>query len=716
MNVAQGVNGQLALWEDRQEDVLAVVRAALDGQTTDVFQWTPDRLSVLGSPQDAFSGLRIRSRPLVAEPRGEQLGVEFGSDATTDVAADPSDWHALLPRAKVVLDCRNFYETAIGTFSSERAGISAPVMTDTHNDTFDAVARELRERGVGANDTVLLACTGGIRCERIVRKLRGEGFRAATALRGGIVAYANAVRDGSIASASSFRGRNYVFDGRGSVGVTAELRGRCQHCGAPASSARNCANRSCGVVLLQCPVCEATLRGACSPACAASSCLLAPARRRHVSGRTALALRDRAHSMPWTAVTTGLWVLDPSALGSPALPPSPAFAPPGPVAPADLAKLSPGDIDQEGLSSLLGDMMPSQGAREATPPLPEELLAASARAGPSLRAAEAAATDGMTVHDDALRRFAWWAPSRAEDGSAHCLPHLAAPSAAASRGLQARIASITRRHVSLTLGGARAGRAASRGLSSAAHPGFAEALPRAVEGVLARGRAAMGVRHDRNRADSHTLCLLVQLAAAQAAGAAGRTGLDLGTLGGASAAAMAAAGLRVVTVDADGAASRVAAESLAAEGLGGLVTCVTADVVAVLEGMAARHAGEAGRAGDAAGIGGGAGLGLVFVDAGKRHTRRILDLLLRPEGGGEPLVAVGGTVVVDDVAVASRPLTGPKEGEDKARRVLERAGAAMADSSAWLQASEGHGRRFVACEVGGGRGAGSAVLVATRLA
>lgn len=744
---SQGANGQLAVPKG-SEGALREALLRLLVTEGDVFQWTPDSSLELDSPEEAFRTLRLRSRPLVAEPGQVRSEVQFDPD--DGAAALPGDWHAMLDDAKLVMDCRNYYETTIGTFDT---GVDkdrfVPVMTDTHMDAFGVVEDELQRRGVDKDSTVLLACTGGIRCERLVRQLRGKGFSKATALRGGIVAYTNAVREGSL-PASGFTGSNYVFDGRGAVPVDGQDLARCQHCGAPAAKALNCSNKACGLVLVQCGACAAALAGACSPACAATSLLTEEARREHAAGTLSMVVRDRVHSMAWGAVSTGLWILDPAALGGDrrGMGPSPAFSAPGPASPAFLARMATqGGFQADRLGAYIEGLheagghedsapegstsgsRPSQGccggggcsSRPALPELPAELAQQAQGALPSLNDAIPEAIAGQTVHNPALRRFAWWAPSQA-DGGEWRRPERVAPPAHAAAQVQRRVRSVAMSHITAVASAAVAGQpgsgrtcasgarcastlaSASRGEQAGEVPfGSWAAAMEAPHPILAtvmrRAEAAWGMRARTNASHPHTLRLLSGLAAsavarAPAASSSGQTGrrvmLDLGTLGGASAAALsmgaaAAAGaaqLGVVSVDLDPKCGAAAAESLrAAEeeagmtpgALSGRVRFVTGSALDAVRAIAAE----------------GRSVAVAFVDAGKRDTRPLLELLLDPEGD-QPMLEVGGVLVLDDVLVGERSVQdaeGDPEGAAKARSVLARAGASIDEAVAWLAAS-----------------------------
>ncbi|MFM7311682.1 MAG: rhodanese-like domain-containing protein, partial [Cyanobium sp.] len=142
----------------------------------------------------------------------------------------PEQWDALIADPDTLLiDTRNTYEVAIGTF----AGAIDPG-TASFRDFPAWVERELgplvAERQPRA---IALFCTGGIRCEKASSYLLQQGFANVHHLQGGILRYFEDLGEQS----SSWRGECFVFDQR--VSVTPRLQpGRytlCHACGLPLS-------------------------------------------------------------------------------------------------------------------------------------------------------------------------------------------------------------------------------------------------------------------------------------------------------------------------------------------------------------------------------------------------------------------------------------------------------------------------------------------------
>jgi UPF0176 protein len=122
----------------------------------------------------------------------------------------PQDWNALIADpGTIVIDTRNDYEVAVGTF----AGAIDP-QTPTFRD-FPAWFRSQRDRllGQGKPPKVAMFCTGGIRCEKSTAFLKAEGLDEVYHLKGGILKYLEEVP----AEQSLWQGECFVFDQRVTV-------------------------------------------------------------------------------------------------------------------------------------------------------------------------------------------------------------------------------------------------------------------------------------------------------------------------------------------------------------------------------------------------------------------------------------------------------------------------------------------------------------------
>ena len=120
---------------------------------------------------------------------------------------DPHDWNDLIHAPDVaVIDTRNEYEVAIGTFE----GAIDPETTSFSE--FPAWWEANKHRF--HNKRIAMFCTGGIRCEKSTNYLLGQGVEEVYHLKGGILKYLEEMP----ADDSSWQGECFVFDQRVSVG------------------------------------------------------------------------------------------------------------------------------------------------------------------------------------------------------------------------------------------------------------------------------------------------------------------------------------------------------------------------------------------------------------------------------------------------------------------------------------------------------------------
>ena len=136
----------------------------------------------------------------------------------------PEAWNALVQDPNVVvIDTRNVYEVAIGTF---------PGAIDPKTRAFSEFP-EFAKHALDPNRHLKVAmfCTGGIRCEKASAHLLELGFREVYHLQGGILKYLETVPP----EVSLWQGECFVFDDRVALehGVRPGLSTRCLACGNP---------------------------------------------------------------------------------------------------------------------------------------------------------------------------------------------------------------------------------------------------------------------------------------------------------------------------------------------------------------------------------------------------------------------------------------------------------------------------------------------------
>ncbi len=147
------------------------------------------------------------------------------------------EWNALLRDPGVlVIDTRNDYEVAVGTF---------PGAVDPETAAFSGFPEYVRRAlDPKVHKKIAMFCTGGIRCEKASAYLIALGFPEVYQLDGGILKYLETVP----AEASLWQGECFVFDERVALqhGLDAGTHRRCPGCGDPVAAGRSSCRRCAG--------------------------------------------------------------------------------------------------------------------------------------------------------------------------------------------------------------------------------------------------------------------------------------------------------------------------------------------------------------------------------------------------------------------------------------------------------------------------------------
>ncbi len=216
----EGINGTIAGRPQGIESVLAAIRR-LPGC---------EDLSVKDSWAETLPFYRLKVRlkreiVTMGQPDIDPL-------AGTGAYVAPADWNALIAApGTIVIDTRNDYEVAIGSF----AGAINPDTAEFS--AFPDWFRANREALFAGNATprVALFCTGGIRCEKATAFLKAEGVADVHHLDGGILKYLETVPP----EESLWQGECFVFDQRVAVthGLDIGSHSLCHGCRMPVSAA-----------------------------------------------------------------------------------------------------------------------------------------------------------------------------------------------------------------------------------------------------------------------------------------------------------------------------------------------------------------------------------------------------------------------------------------------------------------------------------------------
>ena len=191
----EGINGTIAGSRAGIDAVLAHIRA-LPGCAD--LEWKESR-----SEDAPFPRMKVRlKREIVTMGQPD-----VDPRARVGHYVDPDDWNELIRSPDVaVIDTRNDYEVAIGTFDGaidpETASFREfPAWWEKNRDRFH-------------NKRIAMFCTGGIRCEKSTNYLLGQGVDEVYHLKGGILKYLEETPP----EKSAWQGECFVFDGRVSVG------------------------------------------------------------------------------------------------------------------------------------------------------------------------------------------------------------------------------------------------------------------------------------------------------------------------------------------------------------------------------------------------------------------------------------------------------------------------------------------------------------------
>jgi UPF0176 protein len=186
------------------------------------------------------------------------------NDNTFDVTnkgihLNASDFNDIIAEEKTILvDMRNHYESEIGHFE----GAITPDV-DTFRDSLDIIEQDLKENK--EDKSLVMYCTGGIRCEKASAYFKHKGFKNVYQLEGGIIEYVRQVKSEGLEN--KFHGKNFVFDHRRSERISEEVISQCHQCGAACDTHTNCENAACHLLFIQCESCRKKMNNCCSQDC-----------------------------------------------------------------------------------------------------------------------------------------------------------------------------------------------------------------------------------------------------------------------------------------------------------------------------------------------------------------------------------------------------------------------------------------------------------------
>lgn len=189
----EGINGTVAGPRDGIDALLSFLKSDVRMKDLEHKESYTER-----SP---FYRLKVRLKKEIVT-----LGVKGLDPANvTGKFLDPHEWNELLQDPDVqVIDTRNLYEVAIGTFKGA---------LDPKTNSFRDFPKYIKEHFKNKKQRIAMFCTGGIRCEKASSYMLAEGFDEVYQLKGGILKYLETIP----MEKSLWEGECFVFDNRVAV-------------------------------------------------------------------------------------------------------------------------------------------------------------------------------------------------------------------------------------------------------------------------------------------------------------------------------------------------------------------------------------------------------------------------------------------------------------------------------------------------------------------
>ncbi|KIE04273.1 UPF0176 protein [Candidatus Jidaibacter acanthamoeba] len=119
----------------------------------------------------------------------------------------PEEWDKFLEKDDIIIiDTRNDYEVALGTFKNA---------TDPKTKAFTELPKWVKENLTEEDKekTILMFCTGGVRCEKSTAYMKQNGFDKVYHLEGGILKYLESTKNAN----NNWIGSCFIFDDRSAL-------------------------------------------------------------------------------------------------------------------------------------------------------------------------------------------------------------------------------------------------------------------------------------------------------------------------------------------------------------------------------------------------------------------------------------------------------------------------------------------------------------------
>jgi UPF0176 protein len=216
----EGINGTLAGPVERIDRYIKEIKS--DPRFSDI------EIKVSSGDEGTFPKLVVKVRPEIVTLNAGPIPPDNGNHLS------PAEWKQVLEEDPevVLLDIRNRFESDAGRFSN---ALACDIEHFRELPKFTERLHGLKEK------TILMYCTGGIRCEKASTLFKQKGFTNVFQLHGGIAAYQEQFGN------EHWEGECFVFDQRMTVRVEEGLVqvGRCAHTGVATSRFVNCLHDPC---------------------------------------------------------------------------------------------------------------------------------------------------------------------------------------------------------------------------------------------------------------------------------------------------------------------------------------------------------------------------------------------------------------------------------------------------------------------------------------
>jgi len=201
-------------------------------------------LKISHSEKLAFRRMNVRlKKEIISMGMDEIRPAQYTGDAIS-----PTEFKHWLDEGRdiTILDTRNDYEIRIGSFENA---------VDLDISTFRTFPDAVANSGLDKEKTVVMFCTGGIRCEKASALMLNQGFQDVRQLEGGVLGYFEEV------GGAHWNGDCFVFDRRVAVDPELNVTGAevCFACREPLTEEE--LNSPLYVPAVSCPYCLSDSEG-----------------------------------------------------------------------------------------------------------------------------------------------------------------------------------------------------------------------------------------------------------------------------------------------------------------------------------------------------------------------------------------------------------------------------------------------------------------------